>query len=265
MDIVLQYLAVVMAGLFSGIVSEIGGAGSLLSLPVLIGAGLPPVVANATNRMGVMALYTTAFVRYKKKNTIAWRIALLAAIPLIIGTIVGAWFASTIGNVWIDWLIVSASILVVVIDAYSPMPSAENTARRAQLHTPWHRTIGVIVLLMVGLYCGMVQSAMAYMMYWVLITKFGISEFDARGAKYFLSMAVTPVALIIFVLNGHLNYQFGLLLALGAAAGGWIGELMNRRYPSEELKKIYILALIVSVAYLILFMKDNIPKGIFEI
>ena len=49
------YVLVVCAGVFAGFVNTLAGSGSLITLPLLMFLGLPANVANATNRIGVLA------------------------------------------------------------------------------------------------------------------------------------------------------------------------------------------------------------------
>ena len=49
----LEQLAVLAAGLVAGILTSTVGVASLLSFPVLVAVGLPPVVANASNTVGM--------------------------------------------------------------------------------------------------------------------------------------------------------------------------------------------------------------------
>ena len=48
------YAALVVAGIIAGFINTLAGSGSLLTLPLLMFIGLPPTVANATNRIGVL-------------------------------------------------------------------------------------------------------------------------------------------------------------------------------------------------------------------
>ena len=49
----LEQLAVLLAGLGAGVLTSTVGVASLLSFPVLLAVGLPPVVANASNTVGM--------------------------------------------------------------------------------------------------------------------------------------------------------------------------------------------------------------------
>ena len=48
-----EQVVVLLAGLGSGILTSTVGVASLLSFPVLVAVGLPPVVANASNTVGL--------------------------------------------------------------------------------------------------------------------------------------------------------------------------------------------------------------------
>ncbi len=51
MNDLLQYGLLILVGMMAGVINTLAGGGSLLTLPVLIFMGLPPNVANATNRI----------------------------------------------------------------------------------------------------------------------------------------------------------------------------------------------------------------------
>ena len=47
------YLIVVGIGIIAGIINTLAAGGSLLTLPVLMALGLPPNMANGTNRIAI--------------------------------------------------------------------------------------------------------------------------------------------------------------------------------------------------------------------
>jgi len=48
-----QYLAIVLLGTLAGIINIMAGGGSNLILPVLMMFGIPPDIANGSNRVGI--------------------------------------------------------------------------------------------------------------------------------------------------------------------------------------------------------------------
>ena len=54
MEEVFQLLFLIVIGFLAGVVNTLAGGGSLFTLPVLIFLGLPPQVANGTNRIAIV-------------------------------------------------------------------------------------------------------------------------------------------------------------------------------------------------------------------
>lgn len=263
MDHTYQYLIALLAGLISGVVSEVGGAGTLVSLPMLIGAGLPPVVANGTNRIGVMLLYTMGYFQYRRGHKSVIGEAVKLSIPVIAGTVAGALFATRLDNIVLDWMVVGTTVVVIVASAMMPQlfcgeSSTQKPSRSA-------KPADYLLLLGVGFYCGLVQSGMSYLIFYVLVQRMNTQTRTAEALKSFISMIVTPFALAIFIYYGHINWMMGLFIAIGAGAGGWIGSMISQKWEIAKIKKSYILMLILSLIYVLIFMLINFKNGIREI
>ena len=50
----LEYILLIVVGFIAGFVNTIAGGGTLLTMPMLIFMGLPPSVANGTNRVAIL-------------------------------------------------------------------------------------------------------------------------------------------------------------------------------------------------------------------
>lgn len=246
---------IVIAGILSGITSEIGGAGMLISLPMLIAFGLPPIVANGTNRIGTMMLYGSAWYEHRKHDKINYYQALVLSIPIITGTILGAYLAVKVSNALMQWSIVILIVTVSIFTAFAhPVPDSDSVTDNPERHLTVRK---VLLLLAVGLYCGYLQSGMSFLMLYVLIKYLDTKNAMANGIRHFLSMFVTPFSLIIFIAFGHISWTDGFYLAIGAAVGGWLGALFLNYLPMSLTRINIVLSLVVSVLYLIYFVTKN--------
>ena len=63
MDATLELVILLAIGFLAGIVNTLAGGGSLFTLPILIFLGLPPQIANGTNRVVIVAQSLSAVVR----------------------------------------------------------------------------------------------------------------------------------------------------------------------------------------------------------
>ena len=62
------------AGVLCGFLNAAASSGSALTLPLLLSLGLPPAVANGTNRVCVLAGMVTASWRFQRAGVIPWRL-----------------------------------------------------------------------------------------------------------------------------------------------------------------------------------------------
>ena len=85
-----HYLLLVVVGFTVGFINTMAGGGSLLSLPVLIFLGLPPAVANGTNRVAIVIQTALATAGFKSKGVSTYPFNLYLAVSALIGAIIGA-------------------------------------------------------------------------------------------------------------------------------------------------------------------------------
>lgn len=261
MDINHQHIIALIAGLLSGLISEVGGAGSLISLPMLIGAGLPPVVANGTNRVGMMLQYIFGFLEYRTKHGKLVTEALILSIPIVIGAIVGALFAAQISGVLMGWLVIGLTVFVIITSFMMPeLVPDENGTDRPNRNA---KVLDYFLLFLIGLYCGLVQSGVSYLILYVLVERLNAEGRTAQLLKAFLSMIATPFALIIFIYFGNINWGIALFLSMGSSVGGWIGAMMLEKFKALTIKHFYFMMLIISLVYAISFVIVNISKGVY--
>ena len=80
-------------GIFSSIINIVAGGGSFLNLPLLMLFGLSPGVANATNRVGVLAGLVTGSYKFYRSGQLKVSDLWLYCLPAALGGIVGAQLA----------------------------------------------------------------------------------------------------------------------------------------------------------------------------
>ena len=68
MEGIQEVLILIVSGFIAGVINTLAGGGSLLTLPILIFLGLPPGVANGTNRIGILMQSISGTLGYKSKS-----------------------------------------------------------------------------------------------------------------------------------------------------------------------------------------------------
>ena len=69
------------AGFVAGFINTLAGSGSLVTLPVLIFLGLPPTVANGTNRVAILMQNVVAVSRFRDFGVLEVRKSGWLAVP----------------------------------------------------------------------------------------------------------------------------------------------------------------------------------------
>src|SRR3989304_6785527 len=97
MDFYLYFL-IILAGFFAGFINILAGSGSLLTLPLLIFAGLPANVANGTNRIAILLQNVVGTANFKKQHVLNTKQGIWLSIPTILGSLAGGQIAVTLNE-----------------------------------------------------------------------------------------------------------------------------------------------------------------------
>lgn len=111
-------------GLVAGVVNTLAGNGSAITLSLLLGSGLNGSVANATNRIGVLAQTVTAVlsVRPSQRKRYLMRASHRLALPTFAGSLLGGIVGSLASPTFMEASI--AVVMTAMLLRYSPNPRA---------------------------------------------------------------------------------------------------------------------------------------------
>ncbi|MFT6828916.1 MAG: putative membrane protein YfcA [Roseivirga sp.] len=217
---ILNLLLLLVVGLVAGCLNTLAGGGSLLSLPVLIFLGLPPNVANATNRVAIVLQNIFAVQGFKSKGVSVYPFNLWLGISAFCGAIVGAFLAVDIDEEVFNRILAVVIVAVVIYMGINPLKNInkpENMGKKATITS-------IIIFFFVGIYGGFIQAGVGYLMIMALTLVNGFSLVKTNSIKVFVALTYTLVALGIFIYYGIVNWEFGIPLAIGNATGGWLAS-----------------------------------------
>jgi uncharacterized membrane protein YfcA len=248
----LEQLVVLLAGLGAGILTSTVGIASLLSFPVLVAVGLPPVVANASNTVGLTPGAISGSWGYRSELREHPRVAAVVLATCAVGSVVGAVLLlalpATVFESVVPWLILGTCLLV----GLQPRLSALLRSRRTEdaddrLHvspvTGFFATI-------TGVYGGYFGAGSGVMMLAVLGLGTDLPFRVANALKTLAVLAANLVASVIFVFAAELDWRAVLLLAAGSVVGGYVGARVGRRLPPTLLRTGIVLAGLVGAVLL---------------
>lgn len=214
-------LIIILVGIAAGFINVLAGGGSLLTMPILIFLGLPSATANGTNRVALMAQNIVAITNFKRKGFFDLKFSLMLGIPAILGSIVGANLAISLPDDVFNKILGIVMLVVLMLIICNPF---KNLAPLEELLTPKRKITAAIAFFFVGIYGGFIQAGVGFIIIAALTIITGMSLVKVNSIKVFVVAIYMLSSLLIFIINGQVNWIYGFILAVGNSLGAWLGS-----------------------------------------
>ncbi len=241
---------VLTAGFAGGAVNALAGGGTLLTYPALLAAGLPPVLANTTSSVGLLAGYAGGSLAYRRELAGQGTRAkgLLAA--GVAGGAVGAALLLLMPGAGFERVVPYLVLLACALLAVQPL-----VARRVARHgTPvdrpaWVTRSAIGLSAVYGAYFGAGLGVLLLAVLGLLVAE-DVQRLNAL--KGVLSLVSGVVGALVFVVTGNVAWLAALLVAVGATGGAAAGVGLARRLPATAVRAtVVVLGTVVGVVLLV--------------
>ena len=255
---VLEALAIGGAGICAGLINAVVGSGTLITFPVLLAFGYPPITANISNGLGLVPGSLAGAIGYraelKGESGRVWRLGVASVLGGIIGAILLLNLPPGAFATIVPILIVLALVLVVAQPflakrlARRPADSADEGEGGAHPVRPslW---AGVLFSGVYGGYFGAAQGVINLGLMGVLLDE-RLQKLNA--IKNVLTMLANLASGIVFVFVAHVAWLAVLLIAVGSALGGVLGAKVGRKLPPPVLRGVIVVVGLVAIGKLVL-------------
>ena len=239
----LQALALAGAGLAAGTASAMAGGASIITFPVLLAMGVPPLTANVTNTVGLTPIvFGTALGALPELRGQRARLTALAA-PALTGAFAGAILLLTTPEAVFEAIVpalIAISCLLMLLQPWLVRHTLRGDRGR--------RWVAQASTLVVGLYTGYFGAASG-VLFLALVGLVSVASLhELNAAKNVLVGAANVVATVIFAFVAPVRWPMALALAAGSVLGGGIGARLVRRVPAPHLRAgIAVVGLVVAV------------------
>lgn len=242
MNPIVEILVLIVVGFIAGVINTMAGGGSLLTLPILIFLGLPPNVANGTNRIAILFqnVFTTA--GFKSKGVKTFPFSIYVGISALFGAILGAQLAVDIKGETFNKIL---AIIMVVIVFYMVLKSKNKSIATLEKTTGKQLWISVVLFFFVGVYGGFIQAGVGFIMLLILSSVNNISLVKSNAIKVTVALIYTVAAVAVFAYNDKINWRIGLTLAVGTALGGWFASRWSVKKGDEIVRKFLIVMVVI--------------------
>ncbi|MET9217655.1 sulfite exporter TauE/SafE family protein [Streptomyces sp. NPDC088197] len=250
-----EALAVFAAGIGAGTINTIVGSGTLITFPVLLAVGLPPVTANVSNSLGLVPGSITGAIGYRGElqgqRPRLLRLGAVALVGGLIGAVLLVTLPSTAFKAIVPVLIAIALVLVVLQPRLARAVQArrDRTGTQAPAHGGTALVVGMLLASMYGGYFGAAQGVL-YLSLMGLVLNESLQR--VNGMKNVLAAVVNGVAALFFIIVAHMNWTAVGLIAGGAVIGGLIGARVGRRLPPAALRGLIVVVGTAAIVQLLL-------------
>jgi uncharacterized membrane protein YfcA len=237
----------VVAGVAGGIVNAVAGGATLITFPAMLHAGLPPIIANASNAVAIMPGHLVAALADRRRlPRFDWGIAGLV-VASVGGGGVGAVALLVLPERLFTLPVPVLTAFATLLFAFAPALQARAEGRGPEGARGVGRTATIALA---SIYGGFFGAGLGVILTAVLsITEAG----DIRGIKALKNLLATGVSVVasaIFIVQGAVRWHETLIMLTGAMLGGFAGGHLIRVLPGNWIRCVVILAgAVMSVIY----------------
>lgn len=245
----LEIAIVVAAGMFAGCINTVVGSGTLVTFPVLLAVGLPPVTANVSNSLGLVPGSVTGAIGYRRELKGQGARLVRFGIVTVFGAVVGALLLLTLPADAFEAVIPVLIVVALVLVLLQPV-IAKKLAKRSPDRHPHGGIpllIGVFATAIYGGYFGAAQGV-------ILIALMGILMDETlqrlNAIKNVFTALANLVSGLVFVFAADVDWLVVGLLAGGSVLGGMVGARIGRRLRPFWLRAAIVVVGTVAIVQL---------------
>lgn len=275
-------LLILLAGIGAGFVGYAVGASSLVSYPALLAFGIPPVLANASNTVGVVGTGIGGVMGARKELKGQAVRSITYVVIGAFGGVAGAFLLLKLDPSVFEFaapVLILLSSLIIAINPRGRMQAkqaaadataqlkhieaieatdATDAAKRATTPTAPHRPpeqlvqpmsqdswwvwLGVVAVAIYSGYFGAGAGTLALAM----LDAAKIGPFHKINAlKTLIGTGANISASVVFIIQGAVDWPAAIMLCIGCFIGGYIAPSITRKIPANIMRAAAVIAGII--------------------
>ncbi len=229
------------ASFLAGSLNAMAGGGSFLTFPALLGVGIPPIQANATNTVALWPGQFTSIAGFREDIRHNLGLVIPLGIAALIGGLAGALILLRTQQgtfmILVPWLLLIAALLFAVSGPVSRWLGRRLAQKESVRPSLVPLFLGMMV---VCFYIGYFGAGAGFLII-SLLALFGIQKINEINALKVVSTTLANgIAVVTFVVRGQVVWQHCLLMMATAAAGGYLGARSSRQWNANLMRAIVV-------------------------
>lgn len=244
MNVWLEFLILLLVGFAVGVINTMAGGGSLITLPILIFLGLPPAVANGTNRVAIAIQSIMGISGFRSKGVRTFPYSLYLGISATIGAVLGAKIAIDIPDALFNRILAVVMLVVIAMIFIKPRLIEDKILERTRGKYLW---LGIGVFFLFGIYGGFINAGIGIpiMLFLHYVNRMNLVQVNAT--KVAVVSIYTLAALAVFAIDGLVDWKLGAMLALGNGLGAWVSARISVG-KGDNFVRFFLIVMVVIMA-----------------
>jgi uncharacterized protein len=234
------------AAFVAGLVDAIAGGGGLITVPLLMGIGLPPQVALGTNKLQASFGSGSAMLHFVRAGTVKLSDCWIGILWTTVGAALGVWAVqlldATVLKLLIPWLLAGIALYTL----FSPRLGAEDSHARMK-SSLFYLLFGISI----GFYDGFFGPGTGSFWTMALMMLLGYSMMRATATTKVMNFTSNFVALIFFLSVGQVRFVEGMVMGIGQFLGARVGSRLVIKRGTAFIRPVFITMVLALVGRLI--------------
>lgn len=258
----IEILTLLLSALAAGILNAVAGGGTLITFPMLVLYGVPPVIANATSTLSLVVGISGSVFGFRKliSGILPWLPIFLPVSLLggLLGSILLTHGSERTFSRLVPWLVLFATILFMLQGFIRKL-----VARRAAWQliegsnslpaTGAALFLGIFFQFLVSVYGGYFGAGIGILML-AILGLLGFSDIHRMNAlKTVTGGLVNLVSAVWFTASGLIDWPKMEIMMIGAMAGYYLGAIFSQRLSQSIMRRV--ITMIGVIITVVMFLK----------
>jgi uncharacterized membrane protein YfcA len=238
------YIIAILGGFVAGVMNALAGFGSAVTLGIMIEfMGLPANLANGTNRINMLSQSSLSTLAYFRQGKLDLRKCWPVIISTTLGALLGVYLAVVISNEtfkeFYRFMLLGMFLLILI--------RPKRWIRETDDSFMINRWFSLPLFFLLGILGGFIQMGFGVFALFILVLLSRYNIIEANAIKVAIIAIYTLVILIIFHIQGLVDWKVGLIFAVGQGSGGYLAAHLAAKYKNADKWVYWILVVIVAV------------------